>query len=319
MPANAANPDLLVGLDTADDAGVYRLNDRLALVQSIDFFTPIVDDPYHFGRIAATNALSDLYAMGAEPLTALNVVGFPIGKYDPAILAEILRGGADAIAEAGATLIGGHSIDDDQPKYGLAVTGLVDPERIWRNHGACAGDVLVLTKPIGIGAITTGIKRGVTPPDVAEQAIVVMERLNRDAYEAAHNVPVHAATDVTGFGLLGHALEMARGAEAGFRIEVARVPVLAGARELIARGVYPGGTKKNLEAVREHVRFLAGIEENDQILLSDAVTSGGLLLAVPEGEVATLVAELERRGALAAAIIGEVTRDVPAGTIEVVP
>lgn len=311
--------NLLVGLDTADDAGVYRLRHDLALVQTVDFFTPIVDEPYHFGRIGAANALSDIYAMGAAPLTALNVVGFPTSKLDPGILVEILKGGADAVAEAQATLLGGHSIDSPEPVYGLSVTGTVHPDHIWRNHGARDGDVLVLTKPIGIGAVTTGIKNGLTPPDVAAAAIQVMSRLNRDAYEAGLLVRIHAATDVTGYGLLGHALELASGAQGGLRIELNQVPVLDGARELIAHGCYPGGTKKNLTAARGGVRFDPAVGENDQILLADAVTSGGLLLAVPESDAARLVSELERRGALAAAVIGQVTSEVPAGTIQVVP
>ncbi len=307
-----------MGLETADDAGVYRLSDEIALVQSVDFFTPVVDDPYAYGRIAAANALSDIYAMGARPLTALNLVAFPQALLSTGILAEILRGGSDALREAGVTLLGGHSIDDAEPKYGLAVTGIVHPQRIWRNAGARVGDVLVLTKPIGIGALTQGIKTGDTPPEQAERAVEVMARLNRDAYQAALEFTVHAATDVTGYGLLGHALEMARGAEAGLRLRLADVPVLPGARDLIARGICPGGTRKNLAAVEPHTRFSDGIDAVDRLLLADAVTSGGLLLAVPGAEAEDLCRALARRGTFSRAVIGEVARDLPPGTIEVV-
>lgn len=317
LPPHLPNPDLLVGIETSDDAGVFRLTDELALVQSVDFFTPIVDDPYEYGRIAAANALSDIWAMGATPLTALNLVGFPVDKVDGSVLAEILRGGAETVAEAGVTLVGGHSIDDAEPKYGLAVTGTVHPDRIWRNSGAQVGDVLVLTKPIGIGAITTGIKNDTTSAEVAAASIAVMTRLNRDAYQAAQAVTVHAATDVTGYGLLGHALEMARGSQVGLQIRVADVPVLDGARELIERGVYPGGTKKNLAAVREFVDFAPAVSEVDQVLLCDAVTSGGLLLAVPAEQLDTLLERLAAAGTLAKAVIGEVVSDRPAGTIAV--
>ncbi|HEX6988339.1 MAG TPA: selenide, water dikinase SelD, partial [Bacillota bacterium] len=219
---------------------------------------------------------------------------------------------------AGVTLVGGHSIDDAEPKYGMAVTGVVDPRRIWCNAGARVGDVLVLTKPIGVGAITQGIKAGQTPDALAKRAIEVMARLNRDAYEAALDFTVHAATDVTGYGLLGHALEMARGAAGGLRLRCADVPVLDGARDLVARGIYPGGTKKNLAAVEPHTRFTAALDAADRLLLADAVTSGGLLLAVPAAEAEAFGRALRRRGTLSWAVIGEVAGDLPSGIIEVV-
>src|SRR5690606_29114723 len=243
---------------------------------------------------------------------------FPQAQLAGGLLVEILRGGSDALAEAGVTLLGGHSIDDPEPKYGLAVTGIAHPERIWRNAGARVGDLLVLTKPIGAGAITQGIKVGETRPQQVERAVTTMARLNRDAWEAARSFTIHAATDVTGYGLLGHALEMARGAEAGLRLHLAAVPVLPGARDLIARGIYPGGTKKNLAAVEPHTRFEAGVDPVDRLLLADAVTSGGRLLAVPAAAVDDLCAALEQQGTLSQAVIGEVAGDLPPGTIAAV-
>lgn len=311
------DPNVIVGVSTRDDAGVYRINETTALVQTVDFFTPIVDDAVDYGRIAAANSLSDVYAMGAEPLTALNIVGFPIGQLPHQLLADILRGGMEAVAEAGATLVGGHSIDQDQPVFGLAVTGIVHPDKIWRNHGARIGDVLILTKPIGIGAITTGIKRGVVAEETAAAAVATMRRLNRDARDAGLTVTVHAATDITGFGLLGHALEMAEGAEAGLRINAARVPVLPGARDLIAQGVFPGGTKKNLQAAEPCVEFAASLDAADRLLLADAVTSGGLLFAVPAHQAERLQEALAERGALSTALIGEVAAGIPKGSIHV--
>jgi selenide, water dikinase len=273
-----ASPDLIVGFSTADDAGVVRLGDGRALVQSVDFFTPMVDDPYDWGRIAAANALSDIYAMGGTPLTALQLVGWPRDTLPFELLERVVVGGADVMALAGCTVIGGHSIDDPEPKYGFAVTGLVDPERVVTNAGARPGDRLVLTKPIGTGIVTTALKRGACPPEVLEPAVTAMVGLNAAAASAMRAAGAIAATDVTGYGLLGHLREMLSASRVSAEIDVGSVPVLAGARELLAAGHYPGGSSRNLAAVTPH---LSGGSDGDRRLLADAQTSGGLLVAVP--------------------------------------
>jgi selenide,water dikinase len=298
------DPNLLLG--TGDDAAVYRLTDELALVQTVDMFTPIVDDPYTFGQIAATNALSDIYAKGGRPLLALNIAGFP-RRLPLDLLAEILRGGADKAIEAGVSIVGGHTIDDPEPKYGLAVTGLVHPARFVSNAGARAGDALFLTKPIGVGVITTGIKQEKTPPAVAAEAIRVMSVLNREACEAMVQVGVHAATDITGFGLLGHLFEMVDASGVAARISAAAVPVLPGAADLAAQGAVAGGTARNLEWLADKVQWSAKIDETTRILLADAQTSGGLLIAVPAARAGVLERALRARGVEPIAHIGEVT------------
>ena len=308
---------MLVGLDAPDDAGVYRLSDDVALVQTVDFFTPIVDDPYAFGQIAAANALSDVYAMGGRPLTALNIVGFPISKLPAQILADILRGGADKVREAGAVIIGGHSIDDAEPKYGLAVLGLVHPDRVLTKGGARPGDALVLTKPIGIGVITTAIKRGLVPPAVADEAIRVMSRLN-NVTEVLHAAGVRGVTDVTGFGLLGHAAEMARESRVAMCIYASKVPVLPAAFEYAEQNVFPGGSRANRRYVEQWVSFADGVAERDRMLLCDAVTSGGLLIACPEARLEQLLSGLAAAGTIAQAVIGRV-EEGPAGRIAVEP
>jgi selenide,water dikinase len=304
------NANLIVGIDTSDDAGVYKLNDETALVQTVDYFTPIVDDPYMFGAIAAANALSDVYAMGGTPLTVLNIVGFPVSKLDKKILADILRGGADKVKEAGALIVGGHSIDDSDPKFGMAVTGIVHPDKVWTNAGAKPGDKLILTKPIGVGIITTAIKRGKASPEATQLAEETMAALNKIPAETAKEFTVHACTDITGFGLLGHALEMAKGAGVGIVIDAAAVPILPETREYVEQKIYPGGTLRNLEWAQKDVDF-GDIAREMQIILCDAVTSGGLLLAVPAEEADALVAKLHERGIAAAAVIGEVVADHP--------
>jgi len=303
--AAVAHPDLLVGVGDVDDAGVYRLTDDVALVQTVDFFTPIVDDAGDWGRIAAANALSDVYAMGGTPLTALSIVAWPRERLSFDLLGDVLDGGAEVLAKAGCTLIGGHSIDDAEPKYGLAVTGLVHPDRIVRSRGARPGDVLVLTKPIGTGLVSTAIKRDVCRPEWEEAAVRSMVALNADAAAAAREVGVHAATDVTGFGLLGHLLEMLTGDVISARVEYAAVPLLPGARDLAAEGVVPGGTHRNLDAARRDTDF-GSLERADQIVLADAQTSGGLLVAVAPDRVAALLAAMEDRQ-VTAAVVGEVT------------
>jgi len=297
---------VLVDYATSDDAAVYRLGPEEAVVETVDFFTPVVDDPFLFGRIAAANALSDIWAMGARPLFALNLVGFPVGKLPMEVLGEILSGGADAAAEAGLPLLGGHSIDDPEPKYGLAVTGLVHPARILRNVGARPGDHLLLTKPLGSGIATTALKRGLADPDLVRRASAVMAALNRAAGEVlAASGAVHALTDVTGFGLLGHAWEMAQGSGVAMRLELARIPVLEGVRALAARDVVPGGSRANLAWVAPHVTFAAGIDGATELVLADAQTNGGLFAAVaPERWEGVL--EALRRAGVEAVAVGEV-------------
>lgn len=318
MPKNVENPNVLVGLETSDDAGIYRLNDEIALVQTVDYFTPIVDDPYMFGAIAASNALSDVYAMGGTPLTVLNIVGFPVSKLDAKILANILRGGADKVKEAGAVIIGGHSIDDSDPKFGMAVTGIVHPDRVWTNAGARSGDALVLTKPIGMGIVTTAIKRGKASPEAAACAQQVMAALNKEAAEAARSFSIHACTDITGFGLLGHAMEMARASKVGMEIFASRIPLLPQTRSLAEAGVMPGGTKRNFDWLKEDVTYDLSLPLAMRYILCDAVTSGGLLFVLPQEEAERLVQNLQERGMKEAAIVGQVTREHP-GRIVVHP
>lgn len=299
------DPNVLVGTDTRDDAAIYRLSDDIALVATVDFFTPIVDDPYDFGRIAAANALSDVYAMGGTPLYALALVAFPRSLLASGYLEAITRGGAEKAAEAGCPIIGGHSIDDEEPKYGLSVTGKVHPGRIVANAGALAGDVLILTKPIGTGIIATAIKRGLATPDVIAGAVESMAALNRAASEAMLAVGVHAATDVTGFGLLGHLLEMTTASGVGARIHAGSVPVLPGTRELAEQGAVPGGTTRNRDAIADQIEWDVSVDDTNRIILYDAQTSGGLLMAVAPGRADELLAEMAGRG-VPAARIGEV-------------
>lgn len=298
-------------METSDDAGVYRLNNEQAIVQTVDFFTPVVDDPYAFGQIAAANALSDIYAMGAKPLTVLNLVSFPVGKLGMDVLAKILQGGSDKIREAGALLIGGHSIDDPEPKYGLSVTGIVHPEAVLSNAKAEPGDLLILTKPLGIGIITTGIKRGIVSPEDEAEVIHVMATLNKGAAEAAKAVGVHAATDVTGFGLLGHLHEMLKGSGLSAEVFTQAVPVLSSVWACIEQKAIPGGTKANARHLEDKVDFASDISEALRFVLVDAITSGGLLLAVPEAQAERLVEQLKAYKTPAAAIIGRVQKGDP--------
>ena len=297
------DPNVLVGSSTADDAAVYRLSDELALVLTTDFFTPVVDDPYDFGAVAAANALSDVYAMGGRPLTALNLVGFPDDALDASVLADILRGGAEKAKEAGIDIVGGHTIKSDEPIYGLAVTGTVHPGRIVANAGAKPGDALVLTKPIGLGIITTAAKQDKDPLGAIREAIRVMTTLNRDACEAMLEVGVHAATDVTGFGLLGHLRNMVAASHCTAVIKRSDVPVLDAAVRYVSEGIAPGGTHANARFLAEWVDFGATSKE-DQLLLCDAQTSGGLLIAVPPSHSEQLVRGLRDRGTTCAAIVG---------------
>jgi selenide,water dikinase len=275
------DPRLLVGSATSDDAAVFRLSDDLALVQTIDFFTPIVDDPYDFGRIAAANALSDVYAMGGRPLTAMNVVAFPLERLGGDVLREVLRGGLEVVTQAGAVLVGGHSIDDAEPKYGLAVTGIVDPRALVTNAGARAGDVLVLTKPLGVGAIVTARKRGEAHDALLAVAVELMAALNDTAAEAAVGAGAHAMTDVTGFGLLGHLRNMARESGLAAEVDAAAVPAIPGVEALLdGEDGLSGGSRRNAEYADGFTTFGRGVPDWRRRLVTDATTSGGLLVAV---------------------------------------
>jgi selenide,water dikinase len=295
------DPDVLVGIATNDDAAVYRLAGDQALVATVDVFTPIVDDPFDFGRIAAANALSDVYAMGARPLFALSIIGFPTRKLPLSVMADILRGGVAGCAEAGIAVVGGHSIDDAEPKYGLSVVGVVHPERVVKNSTGRAGDVLVLTKPIGTGVISQAVKQGTAAAESLAAAVASMAALNRPAAEAMVEVGVSAATDVTGFGLLGHLHELAHASGVAARVDAARVPLLPGALELAAAGTIPGGSKRNAAFVERWTGFGA-VDPPLRLLLTDAQTSGGLLIAVPPERLEALRRALRARGVLDAPI-----------------
>jgi selenide,water dikinase len=313
----ATHPNLLVGTGTGDDAGVYRLGDDTALVLTVDFFPPVIDDPYNYGAIAVANALSDIYAMGGKPLLGLNIVGFPV-ELPKSILGEILRGGHAKAQEAGCLIIGGHTVDDREPKYGLAAVGLVEPGKEVTVAGARPGDRLVLTKPLGTGIITTAGKQERVAPEVMEAAVAVMSTLNRAASEAMVKVGVNACTDVTGFGLIGHLNNMMEASGAEARLRLSEIPVIPGARELLDQGVAPGGTHRNLSGVGSRVRWHQDVSENARLLLCDAQTSGGLLISVPEDRAGALLKELEAAGVAGARVIGELLTDGKKG-IQVVP
>lgn len=312
LPKGLPNANVIVGLDTPDDAGVYRINDETAIVQTVDFFTPIVDDPYWFGAIAAANSLSDVYAMGGRPITVLQLVGFPITKLPKQVLAEILRGAAEKVAESGAAILGGHSIDDPEPKFGLACTGVVHPDRIGAKAGARPGDKIILTKPIGIGVITTAIKRGLVPQAEQDEAIRIMATLN-NLVDLLEPFDVRGMTDVTGFGLLGHATEVARESKAGLRLYASQVPVIESAWGYARQGTFPGGSKANYRFVTEngYAIFDESLDETTRMMLSDAITSGGLLICVDAAKADALIAALKERGTPAAALIGEVVEEHP--------
>jgi selenide,water dikinase len=310
-----ADPRVLVGYDTSDDAAVVKLTEDLAAVATVDFFTPIVDDPYDFGRVAATNAISDIYAMGARPTFALSIIGFPVGKLPLEVMGEILRGGADKAREAGIAIVGGHSIDDPEPKYGLAVYGLVHPERAVRNSTARPGDVLVLTKPIGTGVISQGVKKGGTSEAELAGAIAAMTTLNRAASEAMVEAGPSAATDVTGFSLMGHLHEVVHASGLRARVRASSVPLLPGARRLADAGLVPGGSKRNAAHFGQWIDWAEGVDATTRTLLCDAQTSGGLLIAIPEARLAKLEAALAARGVVGA-VIGA-CEEGAAGTIRV--
>jgi selenide,water dikinase len=296
---------LLVGLDTYDDAGVYRLSDDLAIIQTVDFFTPIVDDPYSFGQIAAANAMSDIYAMGGVPLTAMNIICFPVKTMDISVLQEVLRGGLDKIKEAGALLVGGHSVEDDEFKYGLSVTGTVRPERVLTNRGARIGDHLIITKPVGTGIINTAIKGNLVNKEIINEVTGIMSTLNRAAAEEFEGVDISACTDVTGFGLLGHACEMIQGQEVGLRIYPDRVPLIEEVLNLARMGIVPGGTHRNRDFRKGFIIGAEGIEPSMMDILYDPQTSGGLLIAVKRDDSQGLIARLRKKGVKHATVIGE--------------
>lgn len=309
------DPNLLVGFETSDDAGVYRLNDELALVQTVDFFTPIVDDAFLFGQIAAANSLSDVYAMGGRPLTALSIVGFP-PEGDPDLMEQILRGGLAKMEEAGCRIVGGHSIRDDDLKFGYAVTGLIHPQRVWRNVGAQPGDRLLLTKPLGTGIIATALKQGRASEESVAASAASMTRLNRDAAEALLGIngvpgPIHAVTDVTGFGLLGHAREMAAGSKVSLEIEHAKIEYLPGALEGARAGFLAGGLKNNREWLEGCVEFAAGVSEDHRNVLFDPQTSGGLLVAIAPQAADAALAALAARSIPARPIGSVLTKRAP--------
>ncbi|OGQ20233.1 MAG: selenide, water dikinase SelD [Deltaproteobacteria bacterium RIFCSPHIGHO2_02_FULL_60_17] len=301
------HPDMIVGVETSDDAGVFRLRPDLAIVNTVDFFTPIVDDPYVFGQIAATNALSDVYAMGGEPKTALNIVCFPRGKMDIQILGEVLKGGADKAREAGAVVIGGHSIIDEEIKYGMAVTGVIHPDKVIRNVGVQEGDALVLTKALGTGIITTALKRGKASKESVQAAVASMITLNNTASKIMRNYPVHACSDITGYGLLGHALGMASGSSVTLILESSKLPILERARRLAEKGYLTGGCKRNREYLKDKITIDKSIREGLVEAAMDPQTSGGLLIALAQRYAEKLVDELKENGVKLATTVGYAT------------
>ncbi|WP_317207955.1 selenide, water dikinase SelD [Maribellus sp. CM-23] len=302
--APVIDKNVLVGTETSDDAAVYRISDELAVVQTLDFFTPVVDDPYDFGAIAAANALSDIYAMGAKPVFALNIVGFPEDTLPMETLEQILKGAQDKAAEAGIPVLGGHTVEDPEPKFGMVVTGTIHPAEILKNTGAQPGDKLVLTKPLGTGILSTGIKRGMVEDQLREMVSRQMMSLNKTAADVMKKYSVHACTDVTGFGLMGHLKEMTSGSLCDATVWYDKVPFLPEVKNLAVAGVIPGGSHNNLSFVSEYVDF-GNLSRTDRLLLCDAQTSGGLLIALPAAEAERLVIDLKESGVSDACIIGE--------------
>ncbi|MGQ9559211.1 MAG: selenide, water dikinase SelD [Candidatus Oleimicrobiaceae bacterium] len=314
-PPTDAN--ILVGPETSDDAAVYRIDDQTAVVQTVDFFSPVVDDPFQFGAIAAANSLSDIYAMGARALFALNVVGFPSNRLPVEVLQEILRGAAEVAQQAGIAIIGGHTVDDTEPKFGLAVTGIINPKAIITNRGARPGDVLILTKPLGTGILSTALKRGLLSKEQEEMLFRTMVELNRAAAEAMQAVAVHACTDVTGFGLLGHLLEMMNGSHTAAEVFAEQVPLLPAVVELATAGVVPGGTRDNTSFTASQVSYAPHISAIQRLVLNDAQTSGGLLIAVAAADAQRLADELQRRGVGTHATVGRVCERTDGAVISV--
>ena len=297
---------VLIGFEESDDAAVVRLDGDRYLVQTVDFFTPIVDDPYQFGQIAAANSLSDIYAMGGKPLFALNIVGFPIKELPKSMLTEILQGGADKAGEAGITIVGGHSINDKEPKYGLVVTGEVNKNKFIRNDTAKEGDVLVLTKPLGIGIIATAIKKGKANKSLIDAAVEVMVTLNKSAADIMNSLEVHAATDITGYGLLGHLFEICKGSNVSSEIQFSEIPYINGTSELAEKGIIPKGSKQNFNTSKKYTNFSETISEIGKFILSDAQTSGGLLISLPENQANEYLNRFRNETGMEAAIIGKI-------------
>ncbi|OHW62521.1 selenide, water dikinase [Andreesenia angusta] len=304
LPKADRDENLLVGIETSDDAAVYKLDEDRAMIQTVDFFTPVVDDPYTYGQIAATNSLSDVYAMGGEPALAMNIICFP-SCLSPDVMAEILKGGHDKIREAGAILIGGHTVEDDEPKYGLCATGFVHPKDVLPNSTAKVGDVLVITKPVGVGIVNTAIKAQFAEEDVYNEAVKNMVTLNKFAKDAMMKVGANSCTDVTGFGLLGHSLEMAEGSGVTIKLNAGSIPILRGAEEFAKMGLVPEGTYANERFIGDKVEFKADIERHTKDILFDPQTSGGLLISLDRDKVESLLAELEG-SETAYAVVGEV-------------
>ncbi len=302
---------MLVGLDVSDDAGVYRLTDDIALIQTLDFFTPIVDDPYDFGRIAAANAFSDVYAMGGKPLTAMNIVCFPIKDMDKEVLRLILQGGLEMVHKAGATLVGGHSVEDPELKFGLSVTGIVHPQKFLTNAKARPGDILILTKPLGTGILATAHKAGLLDKEATKQTTELMATLNKGASEAMSGLSVSACTDITGFGLLGHCLEMAKAGNVGMKIDAKKVPIIPDTEAFASMGLIPGGGYSNQNFCKAHLKVDASVDTILIDIFSDPQTSGGLLIAVSKDEAASLIKRLREKKTPAASIIGEVVAEHP--------
>jgi selenide, water dikinase len=301
----ASHPDLIVGVETSDDAGVFRLRDDLAIVNTVDFFTPVVDDPYTYGQISAANSLSDVYAMGGEPKTAMNIVCFPQSGIDKEVLAEILRGGMDKATEAGVVIVGGHSVADDEIKYGMAVTGVIDPRRVIRNVGVQVGDVVVLTKPLGTGILTTALKKAHLREEEYAAAVTSMATLNDKAARVMLRHTVHACTDITGFSLMGHTCEMAMGSGVTLYLHASALPLFPGALRLALEGYITGGCKRNRSYLADKVQASPSVPQDFDEVAFDPQTSGGLLIAVPEREAQALVHDLLAEGVLAAVVIGE--------------
>ena len=300
------DPNLVVGFETADDAGVYRLTDDLALVQTVDYITPVVDDPFLYGQVAASNSISDVYAMGGRPLTAMNLCNFPARGIEKSDLRRILQGGLDKIREAGATLVGGHTVRDDELKYGLSVTGLIDPKRVLTNAGARVGDHLVLTKPIGTGVMITGHRRGLVSDETLRRAADWMATLNKDACEAMLEFDAHACTDITGFGLSGHTIGMAKGSQVRMRLRFEEIPRYEESLDLIGQGVSTSVTPSNLQVSQGFLSFSGKFSEEETWLVVDPQTSGGLLISLPADQAPRLVSRLREKGNKVAAVIGEV-------------
>ena len=295
-----------MGLDRADDAGVYKVTDDIAIIQTVDFFTPIVDDPYWFGQISAANALSDVYAMGGIPKTAMNLVAFPLKDMDISVLRRIIQGGLDKMKEAGVVLVGGHSVEDKELKYGLSVTGFIHPDRVLTKKNLKKGDRLILTKPLGTGIINTAIKGGLASPEIIETVTRLMATLNKDAARIMNDYPVHACTDITGFGLLGHIAEMIIDSPFGIRLESTSIPIIPGTLDYAGMGLVPAGTYNNREFRECMVEFASSVDRITQVVLFDAQTSGGLLICVDNDRADDLLRELREKGIKDAAIIGEV-------------